>query len=581
MDQVLSRRVLVAIVVVIGLALIGLVVLRLFEKKSADLLLLNGRVYTLDGHQQLEEAVAVSNGRIVAVGSSASLQESFTAAQRIDLGGLPVYPGFIDAHGHMEGLGSSLMNVDLRGASSMDEIRRRLVEEKARKKPGQWIRGRGWDQNLWPSKAFPTHEDIDAITGDIPLYLVRVDGHAVWVNQAVLSLAGITKMTPEPPGGKILRHRNGEPTGVFVDNAMEMLAQVLPPPSIEDREEALEKAAALCVSDGLTEVHDMGVDLDGLALYKRLFSGGRISLRIYAAIDGPGKAWEEYQKSGPEIDTFDGLFTVRAIKLYADGALGSRGAALIEPYSDDPGNRGLTLTSSSDLKQIAASAAGKGFQVCVHAIGDRANSIVLEVYRDVFNSLHLKGLDCRFRVEHAQVLEQSDIPRFHELGVIPSMQPTHCTSDMGWAEERLGPRRVAGAYAWQSLLKTGVVIPAGSDFPVENPNPLWGFYAAITRQDHQGLPEGGWHPAERMTRDQALRSFTLWGAYAAFQESEKGSIEPGKWADLVVLSDDIMTIEPRAILDASVEMTMVNGRMVYRSDRFPAHKSNGKDLAGQ
>jgi hypothetical protein len=581
MEQALSRRVLVVIAVVIALALIGLLLPTLSMKKSADLLLVNGRVYTLDDHGQLAEAMAISNGRIVAVGSSASIQESFTPAQVIDLHGLPVYPGFIDAHGHMEGLGSSLMNVDLRGASSLDEIRRRIAEEKARKKPGQWIRGRGWDQNLWPSKAFPTHEDIDAAAGDIPVYLVRVDGHAVLVNQAVLNLAGITKMTPEPPGGKILRHRNGEPTGVFVDNAIEMLAQVLPPPSVEDREEALEKAAAQCVSDGLTEVHDMGVDFDGLALYKQLFSGGKIPLRIYAVIEGPGKAWEEYQKSGPEINTFDGLLTVRAIKLYADGALGSRGAALIEPYSDDPGNRGLTLTSSSDLKQIATSAAQKGFQVCVHAIGDRANSIVLEVYRDVFNSLHIKGLDYRFRVEHAQILEQSDIPRFHELGVIPSMQPTHCTSDMGWAEERLGPKRVAGAYAWQSLLKTGVVIPAGSDFPVENPNPLWGFYAAVTRQDQRGLPEGGWHPEERMTREQALRSFTLWGAYAAFQESQKGSIEPGKWADLVVLSDDIMTIEPRNILDASVEMTMVNGRMVYRSDRFPAHKSNGKDLAGQ
>jgi predicted amidohydrolase YtcJ len=319
------------------------------------------------------------------------------------------------------------------------------------------------------------------------------------------------------------------------------------------------------VKVGLTEVHDMGVDLSGIGIYKKLIAEGRFPLRVYVAIDGIGETWSHYLNSGPETVGYDGRLAVRALKLYADGALGSRGAALIEPYSDDPSNRGLTLTSAEQIRSAASQALDKGFQVCTHAIGDRGNNIVLNVYEEVLNANKVKARDARFRVEHAQVLDRPDMPRFHALGILPMMQPTHCTSDMYWAESRLGPERTKGAYAWRSLISLGSIVPGGSDFPVESPNPLWGFYAAITRQDHTGWPDGGWHAEEKMTREEALKSFTLWSAFAAFQEKARGSIEVGKFADLTILSQDIMKIEPRKILETSVEMTLVAGQVVYSS----------------
>ena len=330
--------------------------------------------------------------------------------------------------------------------------------------------------------------------------------------------------------------------------------------------DAILRGAKECVKVGLTEVHDMGVDLSLLKIYDQMILTGELPLRVYAAIDGPGETWDHYLKAGPDTVGHAGKLTVRALKMYADGALGSRGAALIQPYSDDPGNRGLTLTSSAALTKAASQCLDKGFQLCVHAIGDRANNMVLNVYQSVLSGAAGGGSRARFRVEHAQILDTADIPRFHSLGVLPMMQPTHCTSDMSWVENRLGPQRLAGAYAWRSLLDQGSIIPGGSDFPVESPNPIWGFYAAITRQDHAGQREGGWRPEQRMTRMEALKSFTLWGAYAGFQEDVKGSIEPGKWADLTVLSEDIMKVEPSRILDTTVEMTIVAGSEVYRSN---------------
>jgi len=447
-------------------------------------------------------------------------------------------------------------------------------------KPGTWLRGRGWDQNRWASKSFPTHNMVDGVTKDVFVYLRRVDGHAAWVNQRVIELAKITNATPDPEGGKIIRDMAGNPTGVFVDNAIDLIEEVMPQPSEEERTEAIRKAVEECVKVGLTEMHDMGVDLQELDIYKKLISQKQFPFRVYAAIGGAGKTWDRYLQRGPEIGTNEGRLMVRALKLYADGALGSRGAALIEPYSDDPANRGLTLTSSDQMKSAATQALEKGFQVCVHAIGDRGNNIALNVYAEVLKSNPAKAKDARFRIEHAQVLEPNDIGRFHQLGVIPSMQPTHCTSDMYWAEERLGSKRVQGAYAWRTLLNTGSIIPAGSDVPVESPNPLWGFYAAITRQDHKGWPEGGWHPDQRMTREEALRAFTLWAAYASFEENTRGTIEEGKVADFTILSDDIMKIEPKKILDASVEMTIIGGDIVYTAAMF-AHLAKEKSpIAG-
>ncbi|MEK9136754.1 MAG: amidohydrolase, partial [Bacteroidota bacterium] len=433
---------------------------------------------------------------------------------------------------------------------------------------GGGVGGGGWDQNKWPGKSFPTHEALDAVAKDVPVYLRRVDGHAVWVSSKVLELAAITKATPDPDGGKIIRDRMGNPTGVFIDNAIDLVETVMPQPSEDERIEAIQKAVEECVKVGLTEVHDMGVDLQGIEIYRKLIAQKRFPFRVYAAIGGAGETWDHYVKSGPEIEVNDGRLTVRALKLYADGALGSRGAALIEPYADDPSNRGLTLTSSDQLRSAVMQALDKGFQVCTHAIGDRGNNIALNVYEELLKSNPAKARDARFRVEHAQVLEPTDIPRFHQLGVIPSMQPTHCTSDMYWAEDRLGPIRVKGAYAWRALIDRGSIIPAGSDFPVESPNPLWGFYAAITRQDQRGWPEGGWYVDQRMTREEALRAFTIWAAYASFEENTRGTIEEGKVADFTILSNDIMKIDPPKILATHVEMTIIGGEVIYTSTTF-------------
>lgn len=561
----LSRTIVVfGLLIAAGLALALLH--HLTDRRHASMLLVNGVVYTVNDRQPVAEAVAIANGKIAAVGTSEDLLARFQSAEVIDLKGRPVYPGFIDAHAHLEGLGAALMNLDLTGTTSPERVAALVAAAARDSVHGGWIRGRGWDQNRWPGKSFPARQTLDRVCPDVPVFLKRVDGHAAWVNTRVLTLAGITRDSPDPPGGRIIRDGKGEPTGVFVDHAVAVLEELLPPPSDAERTEAIRRAVALCASYGLTEVHDMGVDLHGIALYESMIAAGQFPFRVYAAIEGssPG-AWEHFRTSRPIIDGFEGRLTVRALKLYADGALGSRGAALFEQYADDPGNRGLTLTSRQELLTAATQALASGFQLCTHAIGDRANAIVLDVYAEALAAGRDKARDARFRVEHAQVLAPGDIMRFHALHVIPSMQPTHCTSDMPWAESRLGPVRIDGAYAWRSLLRQGNIIPAGSDAPVESPNPVWGFYAAVTRKDRDGRPAGGWHPGERMTREEALKAFTLWGAYAGFQEQVKGSIEPGKWADLVVLSDDIMRIDTEKIPEVQAEMTIIGGTIVFRT----------------
>ena len=573
----MKSRWVVSLIVIIGLIIYYILINP--NPQEVSMLLVNGAVYTLNEKQPSAEAIAIRDGKIVGVGSNEDIRARFKSASVIDLHGKPVYPGFIDAHAHLENLGAALMNLNVSGTSSVQEIQQLVADRVATTQVGRWIRGRGWDQNKWSSKSFPTHQMLDAVSKDVPVYLTRIDGHAMWVNKKILDIAGVTRATPDPDGGKIVRDGAGNPTGVFIDNAIGLLESVLPEPSEAERTEAIERAVQDCIRVGLTEVHDMGTDLGGIEIYKKLIQAGRFPFRVYAAIGGEksetgrisfgglGETWDYYLKNGPEIGGYDGRLTVRALKLYADGALGSRGAALIEPYTDDPLNRGLTLTSADALKRAASQALQHGFQLCVHAIGDRGNNIVLNVYEEVLKS-NPKLKDVRFRIEHAQVIDQADIPRFHQLGILPVMQPTHCTSDMYWAEDRLGPVRVNGAYAWRSLLDAGSIIPGGSDFPVESPNPLWGFYAAITRQDHAGWPEGGWHPEQRMTRAEALKSFTIWPAFASFEEKTKGSLEPGKVADLVVLSDDIMKVEPRKILDTTVEMSVIAGEVVSSTGSF-------------
>ncbi len=535
--------------------------------QEVSLILLGGQIYTGDEKQPIAQALAINGGNIVGVGTSEEILDEFSSGHLVELEGKPVFAGFIDAHGHMENLGSFIRNLDLKGTASIQSI-----QEKVRAKIGtidssEWVRGRGWDQNLWHDKVFPTKDHLDAVSGGTPVYLERVDGHVVWVNSKVMEMADINAETKDPEGGRILRNRSGEPTGIFIDNAITLLDSRLPAPTRAERTKAIVAALKTCVSMGLTGVHDMGVDLETISIFKDLIDSGEFPLRVYAAVSSYQDGWSHYAKSGPEKDYGNGLLNVRAVKVYADGALGSRGAALIGPYSDDPTNRGLTLTSEKALRGIVDTALQKGFQVCTHAIGDRANHITLNIYEDAFKSLHINGSDVRFRVEHAQIVAEEDIPRFGRIGVIPSMQPTHCTSDMYWAEERVGSVRIKGAYAWRSLLNQGSMISSGSDFPVESPNPLWGFYAAITRQDHKRWPVGGWMPSQRMSRDEALKSFTAWGAHAAFQENVKGTIEVGKYADVVVLSKDIMTIQVEEILTTEVVMTILGGKVVYSRDK--------------
>jgi predicted amidohydrolase YtcJ len=553
--------------IIAALFLVAVIIVTLFwlatSRRHVSVLVVNANIYTLDDAVPRAEAIAVDGDRIIAVGSTADLTDRYTADTTLDLRGKTVFPGFIDSHAHMEGLGLAMMTLNLAGTTSVREIQDKLAEWLSSRPESLWVRGRGWDQTKWAAPVFPTHKMLDSISVRVPIVLVRIDGHAAWVNHRALTLAAITARTPDPPGGKILRAHDGNPTGVLLDNAIDLVRAVMPPLSRGERGEALLRASAECVKMGLTEVHDMGVDLEQIGIYKEMMGEGRLPLRIYAAIDGAGPTWEHYMKIGPEVGLHAGYLSVRALKLYADGALGSRGAALIEPYSDEPGNRGLTLSSSDQMFHEVEAAINAGFQVCIHAIGDRANNITLNVYEKALTNSKIKNKDLRLRVEHAQVLSPPDIPRFSRLGVIPSMQPTHCTSDMYWAEKRLGAERLRGAYAWRSLISSGAIIPAGSDAPVESPDPLLGLYAAVTRQDPDGWCPPGWDLSERMSRVDAIKSYTAWGAFAGFQEHDKGKIAPGFWADLVAVSKDLMTIEPREILRSTVELTMIGGQIAF------------------
>ncbi len=529
----------------------------------AATLFVNGTVYTLDEHSSVCEAVAVQGSRIVGVGSSDDLRKRFRAEAVVDLEGKTVMPGLIDGHAHVLGEGTKLHNLDLAGTTSPAQIAD-LVAKRIQETPaGQWIFGRGWDQNRWDVKQFPSHELLDRIAPNNPAILTRIDGHAVWANAKAMALAGISSGTKEIEGGKIYRDAKGDPTGVFVDNAIELIEKVVPSLSDSEVEQRLKLALDECARLGLTEVHDMGVDLQTIHMYKRLIDSGACPLRVYAVIGGPGATWNEYLRLGKEVGYGNDMLTVRAIKLYMDGALGSRGAALIDEYCDDPGNRGLTLTSEKEIEEVCRQATDKGFQVCTHAIGDRGNNIILNMYERVLSAVPGDTPSLRWRVEHAQVLAPADIPRFARSGIVPSMQPTHATSDMYWAEARLGPERVKGAYAWRSILQTGSVIVGGSDFPVENVSPLLGFYAAVTRSDAAGYPQDGWYAQQKMTRDEAARCFSAWAAFGSFEENSKGTIEPGKWADLTILSKDIMKVSPAEILTTQVEMTIVGGKVVY------------------
>jgi len=523
----------------------------------ADLLVENAAILTLDPARPRAAALAVKDGRVLAVGG-AELAARYACpdrTERLDLAGRTVLPGLIDAHGHLRSLGEGLRRVELVGTTSYEQVLARVHERLATSEPGEWLRGRGWDQNDWPVREYPTRERLDALGTRNPILLTRIDGHAALVNGAALKAAGIDASTPDPPGGEIVRDAAGVPTGVLIDTAVDLAAAAAPRPSRAERQAALLAGAERCLEVGLTTIHDAGIDYDDWDAYRELVDAGRLPLRVYAMLGDTGWPVEEWFRRAPEIGR-RGLLTVRTVKIYADGAMGSRGAALLADYTDRPGHRGLLVQPLEKIEAIVRRAIPAGFQVAIHAIGDRGNREALEVLARAAAG----AKDARPRIEHVQMLAPEDVSRFASLGVIPSMQPTHCTSDMYWVAERVGPERARLAYAWRSLIAAGAArLPLGSDFPVESPNPFWGLHAAITRQDASGSPAGGWHPEERLTLDEALRGFTVDAAYAAFEEGEKGSLAAGRLADFIVVDRDPLEVSPASLRETSVLETWVGG----------------------
>ncbi len=538
------------------LVFLSLGIVTILPAQTADLVVKNAKIYTVDAKNPRATAIAVRNGKIAAVGNDLKALEG-PKTRILDAKGATIVPGLIDSHGHLEGLGSSLEILDLRGVTSGAEIAGKVKAAAAKAAPGEWIVGRGWDQNLWVNKQFPTTDSLTQAAPKNPVALTRIDGHATWANRAALDAADINQNTKDPAGGRIIRDAQGKPAGVLVDTAQNLVRRKIPAASPEQVHRQLARALEECARLGLTSVHDAGVGNAEIAAYHSLLAEGKMPIRVYAMLANEPALVATWLARGPEIGDF---LTIRSIKAYADGALGSRGAALLSPYADEKSASGLMITGKDAIENVAVKAAARGFQVNTHAIGDRGNHETLDAY-----AAALKGPnDKRFRVEHAQVIAPEDFVKFQKYSIIASMQPTHATSDMAWAGDRLGPERVKGAYAWQTLIKLGVHLASGSDFPVELANPLDGFYAAITRQDKQGHPAGGWFPDQRLTREEALRSFTLEGAYAAFEEATKGSLEAGKLADFVMLSADIMTIPAPEILKTHVTLTVVGGKIVHQ-----------------
>ena len=537
------------------------------QRAPADLIVTNARIYTVDPSRPFVEAMVVANGRVVFTGPvRAAMTYRGSSTRVLDAEGQTIIPGMIDAHVHLLGLGTALRTVDLVGTTSYDQIIQRVAARAKEVPASTWITGRGWDQNDWGDTRFPSHDALSRAIPNHPVYLTRIDGHAALVNAAAMKAAGLTAAAQDPSGGRIVRGPDNEPSGVLVDRAMGLVGRAIPAASKEETRAATLAAIRETNKWGLTGVHDAGVGRDVIDVFEELAKEGQYSLRNYVMVANDDAAIDHYLARGPQSGLYDNRLWIKAIKITADGALGSRGAALIEPYSDEPANRGLITIPEGRVKSVAVKALGKGFQVNVHAIGDRANRVVLDEMEAALREVPVA--DHRFRIEHAQIVNSEDIPRFAKLGVIPSMQASHQTSDMYWAGNRIGPVRLLGAYAWRSLLNSGVIIPNGSDFPVERVNPLISFHAAVARQDANDYPAGGWFPEQRMTRDEALKSMTIWPAYASFMEKEVGSLEPGKLADFVILDQDIMRVPNEMILRARVLATYLGGKPVY--ERGPA-----------
>jgi len=541
--------------------------------------LINARIVTMDDEQPRAQAMAfTAAGEIVAIGSNEEVLAAWPEAEQLDLhhNGV-VIPGLIDAHGHIMNLGFALLNADLVGTSSVAEIIQRLQHHASHLPEDAWLLGRGWDQNDWvdsaSTAAFPDAEDLDQAFPHRPVWLERIDGHAGWANSAALALLDDEQLLADPNGGQIIRSADGQPTGVFIDKAQALVEALIPAPSTALREQALTLALQQLRSLGLTGVHDAGTSLQDLQLYQDFIDSDRMTLRIYAMADGERAALQQLCSNGALIDP-DGLLQARAVKLYLDGALGSRGAAMVDDYSDQPGHRGLLFADVETFTAQVASAMRCGLQVNTHAIGDRANAVLLDAYAAAMASVDEHS--GRHRIEHAQIVRTDHYQRAAELGLIASMQPTHATSDMYWAEQRVGPQRIQHGYAWQNFDAARVPLALGSDFPVESADPLPGLYAAITRQDAEQWPQDGWYPQQRLSREQALHGFTLGAAYAGFMEQQVGSLRIGKQADFVWLDRDILRIEPAELLQTSVLETWLAGRRVYSRGVTEAQQVSAK-----
>lgn len=518
--------------------------------------------YTLtEGGLLRFEAIAFQNGKVLQTGDFQTLSATFPDAVALDGQGRTMLPGLIDAHAHVMGLGDAIINVNLMGIATLEETLDAISEYAASYPDLVWIKGRGWNQVLWSENRFPTASELDQAVSDRPVYLTRVDGHAAWVNSEAMRIAGITRETPDPPGGAIIKDENGEPTGILIDRAMALVQEHIPAPNIQERTLMLEASLKEMRQMGITGVHDAGTSVAAWDLYREFADINRLTTRIYAMISGAGETFDVLSRRGPVVGYADDMLFMRSVKIYSDGALGSRGAALIEDYSDDPGNRGLLFNTEEEFTEMVDKVVAKGFQAGIHAIGDRGNRVILNAFANVREKYGDLGL--RHRIEHAQVVSLEDIPRFKELDIIASMQPTHATSDMNMAEDRVGPQRILGAYAWRTFLDQGTVIAAGSDFPVELSNPFHGLYSAITRSDHAGNPAGGWYPQQKLTREEALHGFTLGAAYGGHMENLVGSLEPGKWADFILIDRDYFTVPESEIWQIEVLETWVAGKQVY------------------